>query len=672
MAGQQKLARLLDGDSSLARELAQLLNQHSIISITDIAGRITFVNDKFCEISGYTETELLGQNHRILKSENHPDTFYNDMWDSISHGNTWNGLICNQRKDHSNYWVESTIMPILDNKGKPDGYLSARTDVTAFIINDDRLTRSQQFANIGTWDWNIQTGELIWSDRIAPLFGYMNEIPETTYENFIAAVHPEDQQMVEEAITNCVKQEAEYNIEHRVVWQDDSIHWLHEKGNVVRSKDGTPLHMLGIVRDITSYKTAQLALQESEQRLTEAQKIAGIGNWSWEVTSGNIYWSDEIYRIFGYQPDEFEPTYEKFIAHVHPDDLEQIKQSEHNAFAKGEKHSIDHRIIMPNGDIRWVHEEAEARFNIKGKPIYLQGTVQDITQRKYTEQLQKGRSQIQEEVLLDKPLENILETIILHAEDMQPGMMGSVLLLDDSGQYLMHASAPHLPDFYNAAVNGLKIGPDVGSCGTAAFTGKRVIVENIHTHPHWETPRELAKKAGLGACWSQPIISSSGEILGTFAMYYPVPRLPDKSHLNLATELAQFATIAIEQTRARHKLIATKNEAEKANKAKSQFLSSMSHELRTPLNAIIGFSQLLEMEADKLNPNQKGHIHEIHHAGLHLLDLINEVLDLARIEAGNMALSIEAVYLDDIINECLIMTMPMAVEHGIKLSLILE
>jgi len=243
MAGQQRLARLLDGDSLLARELAQLLDQHSIISMTDIAGRITFVNDKFCSISGYSADELLGQNHRILKSENHSESFYKDMWDCISQGKTWHGVICNNRKDRSNYWVDSTIRPLLDDNNKPCAYLSARTDVTAFIINDDRLTRSQKFANIGTWDWNILTGDLFWSERIAPLFGYNETIPDTTYENFIAAVHPDDREIVTQAINDCVQHAAEYNIEHRVIWLDGSVNCLHEFGDVVRSKGGKPLNI---------------------------------------------------------------------------------------------------------------------------------------------------------------------------------------------------------------------------------------------------------------------------------------------------------------------------------------------------------------------------------------------------------------------------------------------
>lgn len=168
IAGHLDLAKLLEGDSSLALKLALTLDQHSIISITDIAGRITFVNNKFCQISGYNAKELLGQNHRILKSDYHNDEFYKDMWNTISSGNTWQGVVCNKRKDGSLYWVESTILPMLDEQGKPYQYISARTDITDSAQTTDRYSRSQQFARIGTWDWNIGSGELYWSDQIAP------------------------------------------------------------------------------------------------------------------------------------------------------------------------------------------------------------------------------------------------------------------------------------------------------------------------------------------------------------------------------------------------------------------------------------------------------------------------------------------------------------------------
>lgn len=125
-------------------------------------------------------------------------------------------------------------------------------------------------------------------------------------------------------------------------------------------------------------------------------------------------------------------------------------------------------------------------------------------------------------------------------------MLCSILLLDKEGKFLNQGVAPGLPEFYNASIEGTEIGMGVGSCGTAAFTGKRVIVENIQTHPYWVEYKTLASKAGLAACWSQPIFSSSGSVLGTFAIYHRVINSPDNSDINLIEQSAYLASIAIE------------------------------------------------------------------------------------------------------------------------------
>ncbi len=246
-------------------------NQHSLVSTADIAGRILSVNDNFCKISGYSREELIGKNHRLLKSDNHPDLFYENMWKTISSGQVWHGIISNYKKSGEVYWVESTIVPFLDEKGKPYKYVSSRTDITSIIESEERLERSQAFANIGTWDWNIKTGDLFWSASIWPLFGYDKEVTETTYDNFIAAIHPDDRQIVSDAIMRCVEKGDDYDIEHRVVWPDGSIHWLHEKGDVVRNKYNKPVQMLGVVQNITKRKLA-------EQSLVEAREDAETAN----------------------------------------------------------------------------------------------------------------------------------------------------------------------------------------------------------------------------------------------------------------------------------------------------------------------------------------------------------------------------------------------------------
>jgi PAS domain S-box-containing protein len=139
-------------------------------------------------------------------------------------------------------------------------------------VSEDRLRRSQIFANIGTWDWNIKTGELYWSERMAPLFGYRPEAIETSYDNFIAIIHPDDRQKVTAAISACVEEGADYNIEHRVVWPDGTVRWLHESGDVIRDTENQPLRMLGAVRDISLRKEADAALRAAKNEAEKANK----------------------------------------------------------------------------------------------------------------------------------------------------------------------------------------------------------------------------------------------------------------------------------------------------------------------------------------------------------------------------------------------------------------
>ena len=148
-----------------------------------------------------------------------------------------------------------------------------------------------------------------------------------------------------------------------------------------------------------------------------------------------------------------------------------------------------------------------------------------------------------------KPLEEVLTALVRSVEEHCQGTIASVLLLDDHGR-LRHGAAPGLPDEYNARVDGLEIGPTVGSCGTAAYTGKRVIIEDITTNELTADYREVAAQFGLRAVWSQPIFSADEKVLGTFAMYYREPRRPDPPDEEFIEVAAQLASVAIEAKRA--------------------------------------------------------------------------------------------------------------------------
>lgn len=184
-------------------------------------------------------------------------------------------------------------------------------------------------------------------------------------------------------------------------------------------------------------------------------------------------------------------------------------------------------------------------------------THSDITAVKRAEQYEHFRSQILQLLAEGEPLRGILEALARGVEELNPGMLCSILLVDSEGQRLNTGAAPSLPEAFNAAVNGMKIRAGAGSCGTAAFTGQRVIVEDIATHPYWTRARELAASAGLGSCWSEPIRSSSGKVLGTFAIYHRHGQSPSAAHIELIEQSARLASIAIERNLAAEQLRAS-------------------------------------------------------------------------------------------------------------------
>jgi len=185
-----------------------------------------------------------------------------------------------------------------------------------------------------------------------------------------------------------------------------------------------------------------------------------------------------------------------------------------------------------------------------GKIAHFVAIKQDITERKRSELMLAGEQRVLEKIARGEPLVGILDALAHSAEEIVPGLMGSFLLLDEDGQHLRHGVAPGLPDAYNRAIDGMRIGPEAGSCGTAVYRRQPVIVEDTFSDPLWKDYRELAQRHGLRACWSTPILSTKGEVLGTFAMYYREPRRPTPQEWQAIERVGYLGGIAIDRNRA--------------------------------------------------------------------------------------------------------------------------
>lgn len=179
--------------------------------------------------------------------------------------------------------------------------------------------------------------------------------------------------------------------------------------------------------------------------------------------------------------------------------------------------------------------------------------IQLVKTSELNEAREKAYSHVMELIANKSPLETVLDTIVRGLEALRPDMLCSILLSDENGKTLLQGAAPSLPGFYNKAINGITIGVGVGSCGTAAATGKRVIVDNIQTHPYWAPYKDLASKANLGACWSEPIKDQAGKVLGSFAIYHREPSSPTEKDIQIIVQNAYIAGIAIELARSNQK-----------------------------------------------------------------------------------------------------------------------
>ena len=348
-------------------------------------------------------------------------------------------------------------------------------------------------------------------------------------------------------------------------------------------------------------------------------------------------------------------------------------------------------ILRPNGREVPVWQEILPQRDVSGAPTLLSIIIRDISAQKLSQNLEKHRSTVLQFLVDAAPLATVLEAIVVGIERIDPTALTSILLLDDTGRHLLKGAAPRLPDFYNKAIETLEIGFGRGSCGTAAATGSRVIVEDIATHPYWAPYKELAAHAGLASCWSEPIRDSHQKVLGTFAIYHRHPSAPTEEDFALIGQASSLASIAIERRRTEMELERYRNhleerveersrtindlnreleqrvrDAENATREKSEFLANMSHEIRSPLNAIIGLTHLMRRSATDADQIDK--LGKISTAGHHLLSVINDILDFSKIESGNLELESNIVELRTLAGNITSMLEIAARDKGIALK----
>lgn len=379
------------------------LDQSAIVAITDQKGIIKYANENFCKISGYQKSELLGQDHRIINSGHHPPSYIKSLWTTIAKGKIWHGEFCNRAKNGSLYWVDTTIIPFLNEKNKPYQYLSIRIDITEkkkaetqVMINEEKYRTIFFKSPLPIWIFDLETLRFLdVNDAALKHYGYSrDEFLSMTIKDIRP---PEDIHVLLEDISKINKGS---NTRQGV--------WRHLKKNgelIIAETTAHHIHYnntkarMVIINDITEKIKSEEELRRSEMRLNEAQALTQIGNWEIDLVNNVHFWSDELYKIFGLKKNGTSPSIDLFTSFFHHDDRDIAQQIINDAFLKFTESKIDFRFVRRDGKLRHGHIEWRFEFDKNGNPLRLFGILQDVTERKESE---KKLKLLEEQILNQK------------------------------------------------------------------------------------------------------------------------------------------------------------------------------------------------------------------------------------------------------------------------------
>lgn len=370
---------------SLENAYQQALDKTSIVAITDAQGRITYVNDKFCEISEYAREELIGKNHNILKSGYHDRDFYKDLWGTIKKGEVWMGQIKNKTKHGGSYWVQTTIVPMMGEDNQPLQYLSFRIDITAQKMSEEKLEKSWKQLNILAE--NFPNGSVSLIDPELNLLltggaGYdaVDFAPEDVIGKTLDSVlSPQTYAYIKEHLPRILRGET---ITHEIYARNR--HYMNTY-KPVYDEGGVLYGFVMVVIDVSESKKASLILKRNNELFAIGEELAQIGSWNVNASTREIIFSSNTLRLLGQDPCRTNRSFEEVFQWIHPDDRHSLADGFREIVSQKILEFPEFRVIKPDGEERVFKSLCKKDLSSNDDEIHVFGVLKDITDRKKKE-----------------------------------------------------------------------------------------------------------------------------------------------------------------------------------------------------------------------------------------------------------------------------------------------
>jgi PAS domain S-box-containing protein len=404
---QHKLEESARRDSEARYRVVVETASDAVISM-DENSTILLANPATSRVFGYEPAELIGKPLTILMPESmrklHEGGFQRYLATGQRHLNWQGAEFTGLRKNGEEFPAEVSLGELIrDGRRVFTGFIrdiseqksgqEALRRSEAYLAEGQRLTRS------GSWAWYVRTDALFWSQEVFRIFEFDPEKIKPTWPAFLEMVHPEDRPLIQQQakMESTQKELANSETNFRIVFPDGRIKHLHTIAHPVVNESGEISEVMGTVMDVTEQHQARTALERSEAYLAESQRLNHTGSWASDATTHEaLYWSEEMFRIFGFDPQQGLPMRAQWLQRIHPEDRDKVKrQASDRMFVQRVDSDIEYRIVLPGGTVKYLHGLAHPVFSSNKELVEVVGTVVDITERKRAENERERLHQLQ-------------------------------------------------------------------------------------------------------------------------------------------------------------------------------------------------------------------------------------------------------------------------------------